>query len=207
MAKINIDLNHDLVLKQLSLEDAKEIANAVKAKDNFFRNWIDKSIAIKTVDDAKVFLMHEQSRLEQQHEILFSLSDKAGFLGVTGLYSTDKVNNKSELVIWIVKRGRTVQTYTDLVEGLLKFGFHEMEFNRIQVKTPIGDFALTGVLRKFGFINEGTERAGLLIEEKTYGDLAIYGIIRNEYVAHSKFIVRAEKMFQRKNKKVTPSAS
>ncbi len=205
MAKINLELNHELELKQLSLEDAKEIAAVLKTKDNFFRNWIDKSVVIKTVDDAKVFLMHELTRLENQHEFLFSFSDKAGFLGIAGLYSTDKVNNKTELVIWISRRGRTVQNYSDLLDGLLKFGFNEINFNRIEVKTPATDFSLTGVLRKTGFINEGVERAGLLTAEKTYADLTVYGILKNEYIAHSKFQVRAEKMFQRKNKKEKPA--
>jgi ribosomal-protein-serine acetyltransferase len=201
MAKINLELNHEIVLKQLSLEDAKEINAVLKTKENFFRNWIGKDVVIKTIDDTKVFLMHELTRLATQSECLFSFSDKAGFVGIVGLYSTDKANNKTEMVIWLSKRGKTVQNYIDLVEGLLKFGFMDMNFNRIQVKALANDFALTGALKKFGFINEGTERAGLLVDEKTYTDLAIYGIIKNEYILHTKFMVRASKMFVRKNKR------
>ncbi len=200
MAKINLSLNHDLELKQLSLEDAANIAAVTNTKDNYFLNWIDQSIKIKNADDAKNFLMKELVRLEQQREFLFSISDKVGFIGIVGFYSTDKVNNKTDLIIWMARRGRTVQNYSDILDGILSYGFMELGFNRIQAKTLAADFSYNGALRKAGFINEGIERAGLLTSEKTYANISILSIIKNEFIAHSKYQIRSEKLFQRKNK-------
>lgn len=200
MKETTLILNHEQELRQLSFNDAKEILLTLKNNEIFFINWIDKSSNINSADAVKTFLTNELNRLELQHESLFTFYDKTGFLGITGFYSTDKVNNKTELVIWTAKRARTIQNYSDLIESLLKLGFTKMNFNRIQVKTPSNDFSLTGVLRKSGFINEGIERGGLVTTEKTYEDLTIYGIIKSEYIARSKFVIRAEKMFQRKNK-------
>jgi RimJ/RimL family protein N-acetyltransferase len=84
---------------------------------------------------------------------------------------------------------------------MLKFGFNEMQYNRIQSKALSSDFTSAGVLKKYGLKPEGTEKAGLLTSDKTYVDLAIYAILKNEYIAHAKFAVRASKMFQRKHKR------
>jgi ribosomal-protein-serine acetyltransferase len=149
----------------------------------------------------KVFLMQEMPKLEQQKEVLFTINDKMGFCGIAGLYSTDKANNKTELVIWISKRAKTVQNYTEITDSMLKFGFNEMLFNRIQCKTLSNDFTTAGVLKKIGFKAEGNEKAGLLTSDKTFVDLSIYAILKNEYIAHAKFAVRASKMFQRKHKR------
>lgn len=141
--------------------------------------------------------MEEELRHSRQNEVLFAISDKAGLCGITGFYNTNKANNKTELVLWLSKRVQNAQHYTEIIKTLLKHGFNDMAFNRIQCKSKSSDYILSSVFKKLGFTHEGTEKAGLLMADNTYHNLSVFAIIKAQYNEQSKFIVRANKIFQR----------
>jgi ribosomal-protein-serine acetyltransferase len=201
MAKITLNLNHEIKLKQLGLEDAKLIVDIVKSKNNYLKNWIDSSVPLKTIDDAKMFLLRELKRIELQHEFLFTASDSQGLIGIVGFYNTNIVNNKTDLVLWIENRAKTPLYFITMIEALLKFGFDDLKVNRIQAKAVTSDFALIAALKKQAMIFEGNERAGLMEKKDTYHNLAIYSILKNDYRLFMQYYLRATKVFQRKTKK------
>ncbi|HNQ67183.1 MAG TPA: GNAT family protein [Bacteroidales bacterium] len=201
MAEVEINLKDELVLKPLNVEDAEEIAAVIKSDRSFFAEWINEDIQGVSIESIKEFIMQEISCCEIKNNFLFTLRYKNSFLGITGFYNTSRSNNKTEIVLWFSNKIRTVQYYSDVIKELIAVGFNEKNYNRITVKAPANDFTLSSVLRKFGFVIEGTERSGYYNVFNKYSDIVFYGLLNKEYRDQIEFFNRAEKLFQRDKSK------
>ncbi|MDD3741133.1 MAG: GNAT family protein [Bacteroidales bacterium] len=200
MAEVEIKLNYELVLKPLNVEDAEEIAELIKSDKSLLAEWINDDLYGKTIEFTREFLIQEIKCCEIRKIFLFTLRENNSLVGITGFYNTDRFNNKTEIVLWFSDKIRTVQFYSEVIKELLAIGFNEKKFNRITIKAPANDYTFLSVLRKFGFIIEGTERLGHYMFNK-YSDIVFLGLLNKEYREQIEFFHRAEKLFQRDKSK------
>lgn len=200
MAEVEINITEDFYLKPLNVEDSKDITAIIRSDNSFFAEWIDNKLQYETFECIKEFIVQELKCSEFGNNLFYTLRDKKNLYGIAGFYNTSNINNKSEIVLWLSNTVRTTQYYTDIIGALLHKGFNDTKFNRITIKALSGDYTLLAVLRKFGFVSEGTERAGSKTSFESYSDILYYGLIKKEYDAQLEFFIRAGNLFKRNKK-------
>ncbi|WP_379137871.1 GNAT family N-acetyltransferase [Paenibacillus sp. sgz500958] len=74
---------------------------------------------------------------------------------------------------------------TQAVNVLLRYLFEDVHVNRVQAEVMPANHASQKVLLNNGFLKEGTLRQASVWSGKGVVDLQIYGILKEEYMAHS----------------------
>ena len=67
---------------------------------------------------------------------------------------------------------------TEALTAVIRFGFSEMQLNRIEAQTIADNRSSTRLLGRLGFAREGTRRRYSWEEDGTFHDGAIYGLLR-----------------------------
>ena len=70
---------------------------------------------------------------------------------------------------------------SEALRGIIRFGFDELEINRIEAEIMQGNIASEKVLSKLGFKKEGVLRDWMYWNEKHY-DMTMYSLLRGELI-------------------------
>ena len=68
---------------------------------------------------------------------------------------------------------------TEALTAAIRFGFSDMQLNRIEAQTIADNEPSTRLLGRLGFAREGTRRRYSWEEDGTFHDGAIYGLLRD----------------------------
>ncbi|HOZ30300.1 MAG TPA: GNAT family protein [Bacteroidales bacterium] len=197
MAEVEIKNEKTFFLKPLDVKDSKEIFELIRTEKHVMREWIFGNLQNISINDFTEFLTKEIKIYENYNDSLYSFLESDSLLGVVGFFYSSRLNNKTEIVLWLSTKSKTVQSYSYILKELLEIGFKVKKFNRIGIKVHSDDFVLLSVLRKIGFTNEGTERGGCLNHLNSYSDNVLLSVLQKEYIDQQSFFARADKLFKR----------
>jgi len=113
---------------------------------------------------------------------MFSIKDVGGQndVGVCGLTSIDKQNQKAEFSLYIAQEYQRRGYAKSALYTLLRHGFFDMNLNRIWGETFEGNPAIK-LFHKLGMITEGTMRE-TYYKEGNWLDSHIVSILRKDFV-------------------------
>ncbi len=124
----------------------------------------------------------------KRDEMLFAicLVEDGRHIGNTGLHRATPENRTADLGIMIGEKDCWGQGYgTDAVRTLLRFGFEEMNLNRVALTVYDFNERAIASYRKCGFIEEGRLRQGVY-QRGRYIDVLLMSVLRSEWeAAHS----------------------
>src|SRR5256885_3889053 len=114
----------------------------------------------------------------------FAIETKDGVhIGNTNLFNASPENRSAELGIMIgEKEYRSRGLGTDALTTLARFGFDEMNLNRIQLTVYSFNERAQAAYRKAGFVEEGRLRQAMY-REGVYHDILVMGLLRHEFDA------------------------
>lgn len=107
------------------------------------------------------------------------LRDDPQLIGAIGL-TLDRGLDKGELGYWIGKPFWNLGYATEATTAVLEYGFSDLHLNRISARHLVRNPSSGRVMEKAGMLPEGTARQDT-IKWGTYEDLALYGILREEW--------------------------
>lgn len=170
-----------LILRKLAKEDADDMFKyASEPAVSRFMPWE----AHKTIEDTKEFLAFVIKAYEQQRKLTWAIELKA----------TGQMIGTIDYVSWQPKRFKAEIAYTlspeywgkglmrEAVDGLLAFGFKEMELNKVEAPIMLENVQSRRLAQKLGMTQEGVARDHMIIKGG-FVDLAMYAILKREYVA------------------------
>jgi RimJ/RimL family protein N-acetyltransferase len=112
------------------------------------------------------------------------LSEKGELIGTCQLHSINPVHRNAELQIRLGKTSQRGKGYgAEAVRLLLEFGFKDLNLHRIYLHVFSTNLAAIRVYEKSGFAREGLLRKAAFINNE-YVDVAVMGILLEEYVGH-----------------------
>ncbi len=116
---------------------------------------------------------------ERNFLIIDSASGKS--IGHTGLAKIDFVNRNAELFVIIGEKNYWNQAFgRDTVNALLRYGFHELNLQRIYLDTVQYNEKAIKCYQACGFVEEGLLRKARY-KNGAYHDVIIMGILRDEW--------------------------
>jgi RimJ/RimL family protein N-acetyltransferase len=116
----------------------------------------------------------------------YAIETKDGrHIGSVGFHYANPENRKATLGITIGEKSFWSRGYgTDAILTLLRFGFDEMNLNRIDLSVDAENARAIACYRKCGFVEEGRLREHRY-RRGVYGDQLWMGILRDEF--HARF--------------------
>jgi RimJ/RimL family protein N-acetyltransferase len=114
----------------------------------------------------------------------FAIETKDGrHIGNTGLHDASPENRSADVGIMVGEKEYWGRGYgTDALRTLLRFGFQEMNLNRIALDVFDFNERAIACYRKCGFVEEGRRRKDLWRDGR-YVDVVMMAVLRSEWVA------------------------
>lgn len=129
---------------------------------------------------ADEWITSHKKRFEDKIEIVFAITLKLdsqliGSISLTPRFEFDQ----AELGYWIGKPYWSKGYASEAVKGLIKFGFEQLNLNRVHAHHFVRNPASGKVLNKCGMKYEGTLRQHIKKDDR-YEDIDFYGILKSE---------------------------
>lgn len=102
------------------------------------------------------------------------------YIGDIGFHNFQKNHNKVEMGYRLMKEYHGKGIMSQCVATLIRYGFEELQYNRIEAVVDVRNPKSANVLVKNGFVKEGTLR-DYEFEHGEYVSLELYSILRREY--------------------------
>lgn len=117
-------------------------------------------------------------------DALFAIETKDGLhIGSTGLHRASPENRAAELGIMIGEKAYWSKGYgTDAVATFVRFGFEEMNLNRIELHVFDFNERAQASYRKCGFVEEGRMRDAHYAEG-AYSDVVVMALLRDDWAS------------------------
>jgi ribosomal-protein-alanine N-acetyltransferase len=168
-----------LKLRRLSMHDAGDIFEYASDPDvSKYVLWEHH----RTIADSKSYLKHVLFLYEKGIPASWGivLKDDNKLIGTGGYQWWSVTDSKAEVGYVISKSYWNKGYMTEALEEILRFGFEQMELERIEAKCFIQNPASVRVMEKCGMKLEGVLRSYKFVKGN-FGDFKLYSILSSEF--------------------------
>ena len=169
-----------LILRQMRLSDAEDVL--IFRGDEYVQRF--NSAPLKTVAEARDFIAEGLAGFYQKKSIPWgvTLRGEDRVIGGFGFNWWDTYHRRAE-VGYDLARAHWGKGYaTEALRAICRFGFEQMDLNRIETETLLDNTESVRLLERLGFTHEGTRR-GYSWEylDKAFHDGGVFGLLRGEF--------------------------
>lgn len=172
-----------LVLRRMKVSDARDMYEYAS------RNDVTRYLLWSPHPDLS-HTRHYLSFLQQQYKAgefydwAIILKAKNKMIGTCGFSGIDLQNNCAEIGYVINPDYKNIGIATEAAGAVLRYGFTELGFNRIEAKYMVGNSASRRVMEKCGMSFEGVHVSSMYVKEK-YVDIGVCAILREKYMRNN----------------------
>jgi [ribosomal protein S5]-alanine N-acetyltransferase len=169
-----------LILRDLRSEDAADVL--VFRGDPYVQRF--NSEPLKTLQEAAVFIedAHQQRATQAGIGWAITLRGQDRVLGGVSLHAWDKYHRRAEVGYDLARAFWGQGIGSEAVRAVLRFGFGQLNLNRIEAATIADNHESVNLLKKLGFTLEGIRRGYSWEEDGTFHDSAMFGLLRDEFI-------------------------
>lgn len=168
-----------LILRKMTLADAQDIFEyASDPEETKYAEWHYH----KSIEDSISFLKSVIQKYENKEvsEWGIILKENNKFIGTCAYLWWQPAHNRAEIGYALSRKYWGKGLMTEAIKEVIKFGFEQMQLNRIEGRCIVENFASQRVLEKVGMKFEGILREQLLVKG-VYRNIKLYSILRKEY--------------------------
>ena len=162
--------------------DVNEIFAMIERNRSFlgsFLSWIDRVPTLEKFQELQAFL--DKSREEGQI-LSFYIIYNGKVIGDVGFVKIDQTLRMAEIGYFMDQSCGGKGIMTEAVRTLIKYGFEEMDFNKIIIKSAPTNIPSQKIPKRLGMHFEGTIRANQIVNGE-FLDHDQYSILKSEYGA------------------------
>lgn len=168
------------ILRKLETEDAQEVF------DYFSKDEVTKYYDLESFTDIKqaVELIERWGmRFEEEKGYRWGIALKENdkIIGSCGYHNWDKEHFKAEIGFEVAPAFWRKGVMSEVIKPVLKFGFENMELNRIEAFYDPENIASKTCLEKAGFVYEGTLRQAAF-EKGKFCHASVCSLLREEFL-------------------------
>lgn len=171
-----------LILRPLTHEDATSIQAVASV-----REIADTMISIPHPypdDEAERYVARQIAEFEAGHSITFVIERKVDstLSGMVEVRDIDHEHSQAELSFWLVVEAWGHGYMSEALKPILRFGFEELELNRLYAYHMMRNPGSAKVLQRNGFVQEGLLRQRVRKWGK-FEDVALWAMLQRDWVA------------------------
>lgn len=110
-----------------------------------------------------------------------TLKDEGKVIGLFGFHHWSKHHRRAEVGYDMNRAYWGQGIATEALRAMLRFGFSQMNLNRIYAGTIADNHESVRLLERLGFVREGTKRGLSWEDDGTFHDGAIYSMLQHEW--------------------------
>ena len=168
-----------IVLRKLSMDDTDDMYEyACRSDVTEFLTWSPHPDKAHTFD----YLSYLQKRYKTGDFFDWAIvcRDTEKMIGTCGFTRFDFANNSAEIGYVINPEFKGNGIATEVVGRVIRFGFENLDLNRIECRFITENNASRRVMEKNRMTFEGVRREGMLIKG-TYRDIGVCSILRSDF--------------------------
>lgn len=168
-----------LILRDLRPDDAADVL--VFRGDPYVQRF--NSEPLKTQQEAATFIEEARNQRTTQAGIgwAITLRGQDRVLGGVSVHAWDQYHRRAEVGYDLARAFWGQGIGSEAVRAVLRFGFDQMNLNRIEAATIADNHESVNLLKKLGFTLEGIRRGYSWEEDGTFHDSAMFGLLRDEF--------------------------
>ena len=135
-----------------------------------------------SIDDSRHFLRSIVDRYAEGQEAgwAITLREDDRLIGTAGFFSWSVANRRAEIGYSLARHLWNQGLMTEAVGAMLRFGFEQMNLNRIEARCKLANLGSARVMEKAGMSFEGVLREHQYAKG-VFEDLKLYAILRREW--------------------------
>ena len=168
-----------LIYREVNLEDVEDIFKIYSDPQVAKYDWYKP---IESKDDALSIINRYKREFQNKEEITWGVATKKDnkIIGYCCLGTFNDDSRRSEIGYGFNRDEWNKGYATEAIKVLVKFGFGNMNFNRIEAQVTLGNHASVKALKKANFLQEGIVRERTIMKGEFVDDV-ILSIIRKDY--------------------------
>ena len=178
MSRVNIQPG--FYLESLGMEHAEIVYEAINTNREHLSRWLPFVTYTRKPEDTEEFVSSVVNKKPHEKEEVFTIWHNEEFAGLIGYVNTDRVNRKTEIGYWLVKKKEGKGIVTAATRQLIKLAFKRLDMNRITIRCAVGNSRSSAIPKRLEFTFEGIERQGEKHGE-IYFDLETYSLLKKEW--------------------------
>lgn len=180
-----IPVRENLELRFRTEADAEACFLLVDKNRNYLRQWLPWVDATITVDDTRAYIQSCISNSEKEESFDFGVWYDSQWIGSIGFHYWDKKNRKDTIGYWLAEDFQGKGIMTDAVKALIKYGFEQMNLNRIEILCAVQNMKSRAIPERLGFTNEGVCRQNEWLYDH-FIDAVAYSLLASEWKTQQK---------------------
>jgi len=176
--KIQIDEN--ISLEFLEEIHAESLFNVVNDNRNYLREWLPWVDNMKTVANFSHYISDSKKRAAEKTDFGFAIILDKNIIGRIGMHHINQQNKIGEIGYWLADGQQGKGIVTNCCKAMIKFGFTELQLNRIEIKCGMGNHRSRAIAEKLKFKEEGILREAEWLNGK-FVDLHLYAMLKEEW--------------------------
>lgn len=135
-----------------------------------------------TLDHALSFIRKSQIAARKGKWYAYGIEKKSSpqIIGIIGIHAITEKHKRGDLGYWLGKKFWGEGIVSEAVEMAVKACFMDLKFNKLTACVLPGNLASSKILKRNGFIKEGTLRKQIFKNRK-WQDIVLYGILREDF--------------------------
>ncbi len=173
-------IDEDLLLRQLSEEDAPPLFAVIDRNREYLRQWLPWLETSRTPDDTLFFIRTTLDQFANNDGFAAGIWHKGSIIGTIGFHKVDWLNRNVEIGYWISEDSQGKGIVTKACKAFIDHAFSEWHLHRIQIRCAVGNARSCKIPERLGFVKEGFQRHAEYLYDH-YVDLIVYGMLENEW--------------------------
>lgn len=170
--------NGSLMVRPCQPTDAGPVYEAVRESIKELSPWMPWCHRGYSIEDSRTWLGSRPDTWQRGMEYDFLIADRSDGhpLGICGLNNLDRENRLANLGYWIRTGSARQGVATAGIPLVARFGFEELNLNRIEIIVATGNIPSQGLATKIGATREGRLRNRLIVRDHIY-DAIMFSLI------------------------------
>lgn len=163
-------MDESFILRPCQPNDAGQVYEAVRESMKELSPWMPWCRSGYSMEDSRTWFGSRPDMWLKGMEYDFLIARRSDGLplGLCGLNNLDGENRLANLGYWIRTGQARKGVATACVPLVARFGFEELNLNRIEIIVAAGNVPSQGLAEKIGAVREGRLRKRLVVRDQVY---------------------------------------
>lgn len=178
-------IDDELSLKVQELQDAERIFELTDTSRSYLREWLPWLDFTTKVEDTVAFIKSGSSNFVEGKSLGAVILYQGEIVGIAGFNSINAANNTAYIGYWLGQQYQGNGIMTRVARALTDYALTERKLNKVEIRVATENQKSRSIPERLGYTQEGTIRQAEWLYDH-YVDHVVYGMLAEEWLAHTK---------------------
>lgn len=178
---MKIKINEDLELKQVQVNERKEMFKLIDENRAQLREWLPWVDFMKTPEQYGPIIKEWIETNDALSALTLGVYYQGELAGTCGFNTIDGLSRRGQIGYWLAEKYTGTGTMSKAVEGLVNYGFQEIGLHRIEIIAGTENIKSRKIPERLNFTQEAVMKDYEFLYDH-YHDCALYRLLKTEWL-------------------------